>query len=105
MTHPSDYFTLARNEEISGNKPAALLFYLSSFCASFNSNAGIPTGTVEKIRRLQNELSLSDEELLDLVHSYGALTDQECQCLLLFSIQGYLDGIYSVLSGGTAYGA
>lgn len=104
MTHPSQYFSLARNEELAGNDSSALLFYISSFCSSFNSNAGIPIGTIEKIRRLQKKLYLSDSELLDLVHSYGVLTDQECQYLLLFSIQGYLDGIKSILSGGTAYG-
>ena len=37
MTNAARYFELAHAEEISGNESAALLFYLSSFCDSFNS--------------------------------------------------------------------
>ena len=40
MTNAALYFELAHAEEISGTESAALLFYLSSFCDSFNSASG-----------------------------------------------------------------
>lgn len=43
--------SLKQNEETAGNKCAALLLYLSSFCDSFHSEAGdFPCGTIAKIR-------------------------------------------------------
>ena len=104
MTNAARYFELARAEETAGNECAALLLYLSSFCDSFNSGAAeYPCGTVAKIQRLQNRLFLSDLQLLDLVHSYGPLSDAECQKLLCYSIHGCLAGIKSIVSGH-AYG-
>lgn len=97
------YFELARIEEKGGNNSAALLFYLSSFCDSFNSGCAYPCGAVEKIRRLQLLFDLTDSELFNMVRSYGPLTDQECQQLLYFCIHGYLSGIKTVLTG-SAYG-
>ena len=89
MANAARYFELAHSEEINGNKSAALLFYLSSFCDSFNSTSGdYSCGTVAKIRSLQNRLSLSDLQLLSLVHSYGPLSDAECQKLLSYSTYG-----------------
>ena len=100
MTNAAQYFQLARNEEKAGNECAALLFYLSSFCDSFNSGTReYPFGTVAKIRILQNRLALSDLRLTELVHSYGPLTDAECQKLLSYSIHGCLSGIKTTLSG------
>lgn len=100
MANANQYFTLARNEEQNRNRSAALLFYISSFCDSFNSGAAeYPYGTVYKIRRLQLSLGLTDEQLCDCVHSYGPLTDQECRNLLCYSICGCISGIKSVLSG------
>lgn len=53
MVNAAQYFELAHVEEISGNECAALLFYLSSFCDSFNSAHEVyPCGTVSKIRSL-----------------------------------------------------
>lgn len=99
MTNTSRYFELARNEEQAGNDCAALLLYLSSFCDSFNSGvADYPCGTIAKIRMLQNRLLLSDMQLIGLVHSYGPLSDAECQKLLYYSIYGCLSGIKTVLS-------
>lgn len=99
MTNAAQYFELARAEETSGNKCAALLFYLSSFCDSFNSSPeDYPCGTVAKIQDLQNCLSLSDMQLFSLVHSYGPLSDTECQKLLSYSIHGCITGIKAILS-------
>ena len=57
MSNATLYFELARSEEKAGNECAALLFYLSSFCDSFNSGTqDYPYGTVAKIRMLQNRL-------------------------------------------------
>ena len=94
------YYELARSEETVGNECAALLLYLSSFCDSFNSGTWKDSyGVVAKIRRLQNRLSLTDSRLLELVHSYGPLSDCECRLLLHYSIQGCLAGIETTLSG------
>lgn len=102
MANATQYFELAHAEETSGNEGAALLFYISSFCDSFNSAYGdYPCGTVAKIRSLQNRLSLSDLQLLSLVHSYGSLSDAECQKLLSYSIYGCVTGIKAVLAGRT----
>ena len=99
MTNAARYFELAHTEETSGNESAALLLYLSSFCDSFNSaSEDYPCGTVAKIRSLQNRLSLSDLQLLSLVHSYGPLSDAECQKLLSYSIYGCVTGIKAILS-------
>lgn len=99
MTNAAQYFELAHTEEINGNECASLLFYLSSFCDSFNTiTKDYPYGTVAKIRNLQNQLSLSDHQLLSLVHSYGSLSDAECRKLLSYSIYGYITGIKAVLS-------
>ncbi len=92
------YFTLAHNEEKAGNEPAALLLYLSSFCDSFNSGDTRPCGTVAKIRMLQNSLSISDQQLYDMLHSYGPLSDAECRNLLSDSIIGNLAGINATLA-------
>lgn len=102
----SDYFELAQNEEKAGNISSALLFYLSDFCSHFNAPfKSLPSGTVNKIRRLQKALFLSDAELLGMVKSYGSLSDETCRELLLYSIQGNVSGIYSALrDGGVAYG-
>lgn len=104
MTNAARYFELARAEETTGNECAALLLYLSSFCDSFNSGASeYPCGTIAKIQNLQSRLSLSDLQLLDLVRSYGPLSDAECRKLLQYSIHGCLAGIKGILSG-YAYG-
>ncbi len=101
MNNSKKYFELARNEELNGHQASALLLYLSSFCASFNSkNAQYPYWTTEKIRRLQLTLKLPDAELLGMVRSYGPLTDVDCQDLLKYSIDGNLSKIQDVLSGG-----
>lgn len=100
MNNATPYFKLARAEETAGRSASALLFYLSSFCAGFNSGQlQYPYQATAKIRTLQLRLGLSDGELLQLIHSYGPLTDQECQALLLFAIRGWLSGIHAVLSG------
>ncbi|MBD5464138.1 MAG: hypothetical protein HDR24_13980 [Lachnospiraceae bacterium] len=100
MTNAAQYFKLARTEEVTGNECAALLLYLSSFCASYNSDVkAYPCGTIAKIRNIQNRISLSDLQLMELVHSYGPLTDAECQKLLSYSIHGCLSGIKTTLSG------
>jgi len=99
MTNATLYFELARSEEKAGNECAALLFYLSSFCDSFNSGAqNYPYGTVAKIRMLQNRLSLPDQFLFGLMHSYGPLSDAECRKLLSDSINGDIAGINATLS-------
>ena len=104
MANATRYFELARTEEKFGNAGAALLLYLSSFCDSFNSGVtDYPCGTVAKIRILQDQLGLSDIQLLDLVYSYGPLSDAECQKLLTYSIHGYIAGVKAILSG-CAYG-
>lgn len=104
MLYAAHYFELAHNEEIVGNECAALLLYLSSFCDSFNSGVkGFPCGTIAKIQKLQNQLSISEPQLLELVHSYGPLSDAECQKLLTYSIHGCLAGIKNTLSD-YAYG-
>lgn len=103
MTNAALYFELARSEEKAGNECAALLFYLSSFCDSFNSGSqDYPYGTVAKIRLLQNRLSLPDQFLFSLMHSYGPLSDAECRELLSDSINGDLAGINATLTGRTS---
>lgn len=100
MTNADLYFKLARFEEKAGNDCAALLFYLSSFCDSFNSDTrDYPYGTVAKIRILQNRLSLPDQFLFGLIHSYGPLSDSECRELLSDSINGNIAGIKNTLTG------
>lgn len=100
MPHAAQYFKLARSEEKSGNDAAALLLYLSSFCDSFNSGTlTYPVGAISKIRRLQIRLSLPDCQLMNMVHSYGSLTDQKCQQLLHLSIHGDIAGIKAILTG------
>mgnify|MGYP007033840489 CR=1 FL=1 len=100
MTNATLYFDLARSEEKAGNECAALLFYLSSFCDSFNSvTQDYPYGTVEKIRMLQNRLSLPDQFLFGLIHSYGPLSDSECQELLSDSIGVTIAGIKATPTG------
>lgn len=104
MSNAVPYFELARKEEKDGNFGSALLFYLSSFCDSFNScNDRYPCGTVAKIQQMQRKLFLSECDLLSMVRSYGPLTDLECKYLLYFSIRGYLHGISAILSNGDAY--
>lgn len=104
MANATQYFELAHIEETVGNECAALLFYLSSFCDSFNSGANdFPCGTIAKIQHLQNRLSISDLQLLELVHSYGPLSNDECRKLLTYSTHGCLAGIKTILSG-LAYG-
>ena len=101
MNNSEKYFELARKEELSGHQASALLFYLSSFCASFNSkDAQYPYRATEKIRRLQLALKLPDVELLGMIRSYGPLTDVNCQDLLKYSIDGNLSEIQAVLPGG-----
>lgn len=100
MTNAGEYFELARTEERDGNEGAALLLYLSSLSAGFNSDVrSCPVGTVSKIRKMQMQLSLSDFQLLSLIHSYGPLTVRECQKLLYFSIRGDISGIKTTLAG------
>lgn len=104
MSNAIPYFELARKEEKDGNFGSALLFYLSSFCESFNFfHDHYPYGTVAKIRQIQRKLFLGECDLLAMVRSYGPLTDLECKYLLYFSIHGYLLGINSILSKGNAY--
>ena len=103
MSNATRYFELARKEEKDGNFGSALLFYLSSFCDSFNSCADqYPYGTTAKIQQMRRKLFLTENELLAMVRSYGILTDLECRHLLYYSIHGYLPGIKAVLSGGVA---
>lgn len=102
MANAALYFALARSEEKAGNDCAALLFYLSSFCDSFNSGIkDYPYGTVAKIRMLQNRLSLPDQFLFELIHSYGPLSDTECQKLLSDSMSGDIAGMNAILAAGT----
>lgn len=98
------YFTLALNEERAGNEPAALLLYLSSFCDSLNSGDARPYGTVAKIRMLQGRLSVPDQLLCGMLHSYGPLTDAECRELLSDSISGNLPGINATLAARGIWG-
>ena len=100
MTASEHYFYLARTEEKHNNLASALLLYLSSFCACYNSNDGVhPCGAVAKISKLQREYNLSDFELSSLVKSYGPLSDHDCSLLLIYAIQGNLSGIRLVTGG------
>ena len=102
MSNAALYFELARSEEKNGNDCAALLFYLSSFCDSFNSGTkDYPYGTVAKIRLLQNQLSLPVQLLFGLIHSYGPLSDTECQKLLSDSLSGNIAGMNAILATST----
>lgn len=100
MTHPQTYFRLARNAEKAGELATALIYYLSSFCASYNQGDIYQSGTVAKIRTLQKHFLLSDKELCDMVRSYDLLTNQECRCLLYLAIYGDISGIHTVLGDG-----
>lgn len=99
MCNQTNYFNLARTEEKAGNASAALLLYLSSFCAGFNCQPSqYPYRVVEKIRRLQLLLDIPDSQLLSFVRSYGHLSDCQCQRLLLYSIGGNISGISAILA-------
>lgn len=93
----ADYYNLAREEEKVGLLEAALIHYLSSLFSGFCSGK-LPYQATEKIRRLQNKLLISDEQLLSCVHSYGHLSDADCRNLLAFSMAGDLAGIKGILS-------
>lgn len=97
MTRPDTYFTMARHEETAGNLPAALNLYLSSLCAAYNSCVCYPTGTISKIRLLQNSLGIPDHELSAMVKSYGHLSDNKCRILLYLSISGSPQEIRNIL--------
>lgn len=85
----TQYFTLARTEEMAGHNAPAILFYLSSFCASLNFNdTQILYRTTAKIQRLQSRMSLSDDLLLDMIHSYGPLSDEICKTSLIEALDG-----------------
>ena len=71
------YFALARTEEMAGHDAPAILFYLAS----------------AKIQRLQARISLPDESLIAMVHSYGPLSDEACQLSLLQSLSGELPAV------------
>lgn len=74
------YFALARTEEMAGHDAPAILFYLASFCASLNCyDTQTLYRTTAKIQRLQARISLPDESLIVMVHSYGPLSDEVCQ--------------------------
>lgn len=99
MHSESDYFKLARREEAAGREPSALLFYLSSFCASYNGLSLYPYQAAGKIRKIQATLGLSDRELYSMVRSYGPLSDAECRRLLIYTFRGSVSGIRSILAG------
>lgn len=85
------YFTLARTEELAGHDAPAILFYLASFCAGLNCcDTQTLYRVTAKIQRLQVRISLSDESLIRMVHSYGPLSDEVCQLSLLQSLNGDL---------------
>ena len=85
------YFTLARTEELAGHDAPAILFYLASFCASLNCcDTQTLYRATAKIQKLQARISLSDESLIRMVHSYGPLSDEVCQLSLLQSLNGDL---------------
>lgn len=88
------YFALARTEEMAGHDAPVILFYLSSFCASLNCcDTQTLYRTTAKIQRLQARISLSDESLICMVHSYGPLSDGVCQITLLQSLNGDLPAV------------
>ena len=95
------YFAQALSEETTADDLPALLHYLAAFCDSMNS--GTPETSyrsVNKIRKLQLRIGISDRVLLDLVHSYGPLNDNECQNALAASINGDLETIHTILAKG-----
>lgn len=76
------YFALARTEEMAGHDAPAILFYLASFCASLNCcDTQTLYRTTAKIQRLQARISLPDESLIAIVHSYGPLSDGSVSAL------------------------
>lgn len=88
------YFTLARVEEMAGHDVPAILFYLVSFCTSLNCcDTQTLYRATAKIQRLQARISLSDESLIHMVHSYGPLSDEVCQFSLLQSLNGCLPAV------------
>ena len=88
------YFALARTEEMAGHDAPAILFYLASFCASLNCcDTQTLYRTTAKIQRLQARISLPDESLIAMVHSYGPLSDEACQLSLLQSLSGELPAV------------
>lgn len=88
------YFALARTEEMAGHDAPAILFYLASFCASLNCcDTQTLCRTTAKIQRLQARISLPDESLIAMVHSYGPLSDEACQLSLLQSLNGELPAV------------
>lgn len=88
------YFAFARTEEMAGHDAPAILFYLASFCASLNCcDTQTLYRTTAKIQRLQARISLPDESLIAMVHSYGPLSDEVCQLSLLQSLSGELPAV------------
>ena len=87
-------FLRAVEEEMAGHDAPAILFYLASFCASLNCcDTQTLYRTTAKIQRLQARISLPDESLIAMVHSYGPLSDEACQLSLLQSLSGELPAV------------
>lgn len=64
MNNQTEYFNLARAAEKAGHAPAALLFYLSSFCAGFHCDPPhYPHQATAKIRKLQQRLGIPESQL------------------------------------------
>ena len=78
------YFALARTEEMAGHDAPAILF-----CCDTQTLCR----TTAKIQRLQARISLPDESLIAMVHSYGPLSDEACQLSLLQSLSGELPAV------------
>lgn len=90
----TQYFALARTEEMAGRNAPAILFYLSSFCAGLNCNdAQTIYRTAAKIQRLQIRMSLSIDDLIDMVHSYGPLSDEICRQSLIQALDGFVPAV------------
>lgn len=99
MYNQTEYFNLARAEEKAGHTSAALLLYLSSFCAGFNCHPPqYPYQETEKIRRLQLRLGIPDNQLFSMIRSYGSLSDCQCQQLLRYSVDGNISQISAMLA-------
>ena len=101
MQNYKEYYSQAQREESLGNKEAALLLYLSAAYASFSGSiVPPPVGVINKIARLQKELSISNMLLSELMRSYSDLSDEMCGEILMASLRGDTELIRAAMARG-----
>lgn len=88
------YFALARTEEMAGLTHRPFFFtLLHSAQVLIAVTLKLCAGQPAKIQKAAGRISLPDESLIAMVHSYGPLSDEACQLSLLQSLSGELPAV------------